>query len=333
MTALEFETSLKKGIIPALCLLYGEESFLLERSLSLLLERAFDPSLKDFNFNLFYGNESKGLDILDAAQTLPMFSERRAVLVKRADGLNAAATEMILPYLAKPAETTCLIFVATKIDQRKKFFIELKKQGTLVEHKRLYDNKLGGFIQNEALRHGKPIEAAASDLLTFCIGNNLQELASQLEKLAIYVGERQRITVADVTAIASSSKAFSVFELARFLGMKELKNALTSLMTLFRNGDDLPMMIGALSQHFRKIWRIRELLDRKLPQGDIAKEAGIAPYFIGEMIAQAKNFPVSELQRLFTELRRCDISSKSGGHPYTLMHALVVQICTGMTSR
>lgn len=330
MTSLEFETSLKKGVIPSICVLYGEESFLLERSLAMLLERAFDPSLKDFNFNLFYGNESKGVDILDAAQTLPMFSERRVVLVKRADGLNAAATEVILPYLAKPAGTTCLIFVANKLDQRKKFFIELKKQGTLVEHKRLYDNKLGSFIQNEAVRHGKPIDAAASDLLSFCIGNNLQELASQLEKLAIYVGQRQKITIADVTAIASTSKAFSVFELARFLGLKELKNSLASLSAMFRNGDDVPMMIGALAQHFRKLWRVRELLDRKLSQGDIAREAGIAPYFVGEMITQAKNFTLPELRRLFNELRQCDLASKSGGHPFTLMHGLVIQICTGM---
>jgi hypothetical protein len=54
-----------------------------------LMDKAIDPSLKDFNFNAFYGNESKGVDIVDAAQTLPMFSDRRAVLVKRAELLKA----------------------------------------------------------------------------------------------------------------------------------------------------------------------------------------------------------------------------------------------------
>lgn len=330
MTGLEFETLLKKGSVPPLVLLYGEETFLLERSLALLLEKAFDPSLKDFNFNLFYGNESKGVDIVDAAQTLPMFAERRAVLVKRAEGLNAAACEVIMPYLLNPAATTCLIFVAAKIDLRKKFFIELKKRGELVEHKRLYDNKIGGFIQNEALRHGKPIDAAARDMLAFCVGNNLQELSSQLEKLAIFAGNRARISMEDVLQVASSSKAFTVFELARYLGMKELKPALASLTTMFRHGDDVPMMIGALVQHFRKIWRIRELLDRKVSQGEIAKEVGIAPYFVGEMIEQARKFTIPELRSLFERFSRSDISSKSGGDPYTLMHGLVMQICTGM---
>jgi len=37
-----------------------------------------------------------------------------------------------------------------------------------------------------------------------------------------------------------------------------------------------------------------------------------------------------ELRNIFDELYRCDVASKSGGHPYTLMHGLVMGICSGM---
>lgn len=330
MTAQEFETSLKKGAVPTVCFLYGEESFLVDRATRLLLDRAIDPSLKDFNFNVFYGNESKGVDISDTAQTLPMFAERRAVLVKRAESLSAAACEVLLPYIQKPAASTCLIFTGAKIDQRKKFFVELKKHGVLVEFKRLYDNKLSPFIQSEATAHGKPIEPAAADLLSFLIGNNLQELSSQIEKLVVFAGNRPRITLEDVQAVASSSKAFTVFELARYLCVRDLRNTLKSLDTLFRNGEDTPMMIGALSRHFRQLWRVREMLDRKAAKPDIAREVGINPYFLDDMIIQARNFGRGELRGIFSELYRCDLASKTGGgQPYTLMHGLVVGICGG----
>lgn len=329
MTSQEFETSLQKGKIPVLCYLYGEESFLVDRATRILLDKAIDPSLKDFNYNVFYGNESKGVDIVDAAQTLPMFSDRRAVLVKRAEALTASACEALLPYIQSPAATTCLIFTGAKIDQRKKFFLELKKHGELVEYKRLYDNKISGFIQSEANVHGKPIESAAAELLSFLIGNNLQELSSQIEKLVVYAGTRPRITIDDVRTIASSTKAFTVFELARYLGVRDMQNALRCLDTLLRNGEEIPMMIGALTRHFRQLWRIREMLDRKAPQADISKETGINPYFLGEMLLQAKNFARIDLQRLFDEFYRCDVESKTGGHPYTLMHGLVVGICNG----
>jgi len=329
MTAQEFETAIGKGTIPALCYLYGEETFLIERSVRQLLERAIDPSLKDFNFNVFYGNETKGVEILDAAQTLPMFAERRAVLVKRADALKADTLDSLLPYVRNPAATTCLVFTGAKIDQRKKFFLELKKQGCLVEFKRLYDNKLSSFIQSEAVVHGKTIDPAGAGLLSLLIGNNLQELASQIEKLAVYCGDRSRITVEDVRTIASSSKAFTAFELARFAGQRDLQNALKSLGSLFRNGEDAPLMIGALTRHFRQLWRIRELLDRKMPQADIGRELNIHTFFLGEVVQQAKNFSRGELGRVFEELYRCDVASKTGGgQPATLMHGLVVGICT-----
>lgn len=328
MTSHEFDTLLRKGTIPTVCYLYGEESFLLERSLNSLIDRAIDPSLKDFNFNVCYGNESKGIDILDAAQTLPMFADRRVVLVKRAENLTAQACEVLLPYLTNPSSGTCLIFSGSKIDQRKKFFLELKKHAAMVEFKRIYDNKLSSFIQSEAVIHEKPVEPAAADLLSFLIGNNLQELSSQIEKLAVYVGGRPRITVEDVRTVASSSKSFTVFELSKFLCMRDLQNALKSLDTLFRNGEETPMMIGALARHFRQLWRVREMLDSKAAKAEIAKEVGINPYFLDEMISQAKNFGCEMLRRIFDDLYRCDVASKTGGgQSYTLMHGLVVSIC------
>lgn len=329
MTPQEFETALKKGTVPTVCFLYGEEQFLVERAVHMLLERAIDPALKDFNFNVYFGNESKGVDIVDAAQTLPMFSERRAVLVKRAEQLKAEALEVMLPYIQNPASGTCLLLTGTKIDQRKKFFQEFKKHGILVEYKRFYDNKLSGFIQSESVAQGKPIETAAAELLSALIGNNLLELSSQIEKLVVYAGTKSRITVDDVRTMASSSKAFTAFELAEFLGLRDVSNSIRSLDALFLNGEEAPMMIGALTRHFRQLWRVRELLDKKMPQADIGRELSINAFFLGEIVAQARNFSRRELQRIFDEFYRCDIESKTGGQPYTLLHGLAIGICTG----
>ena len=330
MTPQEYEALIKKSGVPPVCFLYGEEQFLVERAVNTLLENAIDPSLKDFNLNIYYGNESKGVDIVDAAQTLPMFAERRAVLVKRAEQLKADALEVMLPYILNPSPGTCLLLTGTKIDQRKKFFLEFKKHGVLVEYKRIYDNKLAGFIQTESVTHGKPIETAAAELLSALIGNNLQELSSQIEKLVVYAGDKQRITVDDVRTMASSSKSFTAFELARFLGVRDLSASIRSLDALFLHGEDAPMIIGALTSHFRKLWRIRELLDKKMSQSDIGRELSINAFFLGELVEQARNFTRRELKRIFDEFYRCDVASKTGGgQPYTLLHGMTMGICTG----
>lgn len=329
MTPNEFDTSIKKGIIPPICFVYGEEQFLVERAVNALLEKAIDSSLKDFNFNVFYGNESKGVDIIDAAQTLPMFSDRRAVLVKRADQLKADALEVILPYIKNPAKTTCLLLTGTKIDQRKKFFLEFKKYGELIEYKSFYEDKLAGFVQSEATAHGKPIESAAASLLTLLVGNNLQELSSQIEKLSVYAANKQRITVDDVKTMASSSKAFTAFELAKYLSLKDLPNSIRSLDALFLNGADAPMILGALTNHFRKLWRIRELLNQKMSQPEIGKSLSINAFFLGDMVTQARNFSSSEFKHIFDEFYRSDVLSKTGGISYNLLHRLTMGICIG----
>ena len=88
--------------------------------------------------------------------------------------------------------STCLIFEGEKIDQRRKFFAELKKCGEVVEFKRLYENQLGPFIREELAGQGVRIEAAAVELLVYYVGNDLRELAGQLDKLVSYAAGRRK---------------------------------------------------------------------------------------------------------------------------------------------
>ena len=232
MTEQEFEKQIKTGAFAPVYFLYGDEPFLAERASHRIMERVVDPAMKDFNLNIYYGSDCKGTEILDTAQTLPMFAERRVVLVRRAEGLPATTQEGLLPYLANPCPETCLIFVAGKPDLRRKFFAELKKQSGCLEFKKLYENKLGPFISSEASVHGKKIDSAGTELLAFLVGSNLQALSSQIEKAALFVGNRPVITVEDVRTIVSQSKEFSAFELARFVGEKNLAKALATLESM-----------------------------------------------------------------------------------------------------
>lgn len=329
MTEQELDKQLATGAFAPVYFLYGEEPFLAERASRRIMERAVDPAMKDFNLNIYYGSDCKGTEILDTAQTLPMFAERRVVLVKRAEGLPAATQEGLLPYLANPSPETCLIFVAGKPDLRRKFFAELKKQPGSLEFKKLYENRLGPFISQEAAGHGKKIDSAGAELLAFLVGSNLQALSSQVEKAALYVGSRPVITVDDVRTIVSQSKEFSAFELARFIGEKNLAKALATLESMLTNGEEAIMMLGALASHFRRIWRIRELLDQKLAPADIGKQLKIHQFFLGEQLAQAKKYATPELELLFERLYRADQALKTGAAAATVLQGLVFDACNG----
>ena len=79
----DLERSVSKGEIAPLYFIYGEEEFLADRAVARLVEKLVAPEFKDFNYSTFYGKECRAEQILDTAMTLPMFAERRVILVKR----------------------------------------------------------------------------------------------------------------------------------------------------------------------------------------------------------------------------------------------------------
>jgi len=330
----EFVQAIDKGKVTPLYYLYGDEPYLMEKCVRKLLEQLVSPDLRDFNLNVYYGTETKGEEIAEAAATLPMFASWRVVLVKKADALSASSLEVLSSYIRHPSPSTCLVLQGEKIDQRKKFFSELKKTGELVEFKRLYENQLPAFIRNEASLRGKKIEPAAADMLVYLAGNNLQELVSELEKAILYVGEGGEIQVSHIRAIVSDTRVNSVFELTDSLGEKNLERALRSLDTLLNDGEAPLLVLAMITRHYRQIWKVRELLDKRTPTQDIGKIAGINPYFLQVILRQARNYSVVELRWIFERIFEIDGALKTGGgKPRILLESLLMDVCSKAPAR
>ena len=323
----DLERSITKGEIAPLYFIYGEDEFLVDRTVQRLVDRAVSPDFRDFNFTVYYGKECRGEQIIENAMTLPMFAERRVILVKRAEELNAEALEQLIPYIHSPSPQSCVIFQAAKIDQRRKFFLELKKNDLLTEYKKLKDEQLPRFILAEAELAGKRIDAAAADMLVYYTGNSLRELVAQIEKLAVYCGKRSVITVDDVRSMASDTKIDTAFEFADALGNRELDRAVRQMQTIVRDADALFPLVGALARHFRQLTMLKDLLDKKTPQDEISKRLKINPYFLKGMLQQAKRFRMTEFRKIFTLLHELDVGLKSGGRGEALLEMLVYEVC------
>ena len=329
MTPEELEKKIRDGETGSVYYLYGDEPYLVERGVKRLMAALVSPDFSDFNLTIFYGGEAKGEIIAETAQTLPMFAERRVVVVRRSGALSAAALDVLTEYIQAPSPSTCLIFQGDKIDQRKKFFVELKKIGNLVEYKRPYENQLGNFIREEAATRGKRAEPAAVEMLAYLVGNNLRELAAQIEKVALFVGERGVIAVDDIREAVSDTKVESVFDLANALGEKSLAKSLRSLHTLLRDGEAPLMVLAMVTRHFRQLWRVRELSTKKMSSQEISKVAGIHPYFVRGIIDQSGRWALPELRKIFESFYATDLALKtSGGKPVALMERLVLEMCT-----
>lgn len=324
----DLDRGVDKGEVAPLYFIYGEEEFLVERAVQRLVERIVSPDSRDFNFSIFYGKEARVEQIIESAMTLPMFAQRRVILVKRADEMPADAFEQLLSYLQNPSPESCLVFQGVKVDQRRKFFQELKKADLLVEFKKMKDDHLPAFIRREAEQRGKRMESAAAEMIVYYTGNNLRELVAQMEKLASYCGDRPTINIDDVRAMASDTKIDSVFELADAMGRRNLDRAMRQLQTVLRDSDAPYMLIGALARHFRQLCIIRALLQKKIANDEIGRQAKVNPYFLKGLLEQSRNFRPDEFAGIFARLHEADLELKSGGRQQTLLEMLVFSICS-----
>lgn len=334
MTYAELNRAIESRNIPALIFLHGEETFLLDRTLTRLRDIAVPPEARDFNFNLYHGKETPVEVILDSVRTLPIFNSHRLVLVKEAQHLPGSSLDLFLSYLADPVPETILVFTADKIDGRKKFFLEFKKRGALVEFKRLYENQIPAFVVEQARMAGRSLTEDALALFCRRVGNNLQEVHGELTKLFAYAGERSLVDMADVVAVVSDTRVDSIFDLINALGGRKAGEALRLLGRLLEEGGVPLVILTMMVRHFRQLWKIRELLDQKVENKEIARRAGINPYFVDGLIAQARRFSAEGYRVVFALFLEVDMALKSSGaHPAPMLEKLVLDVMANAVAR
>src|SRR5512136_615146 len=102
----------QKAQISPVYFLFGPEDFLIEEETKRLLDQTLSPSARGFNLHIFSGEEHTPEEIVQAAQTLPMFSRVRFILVSDADQFDEDETKPLIDYVQNPSPSACLVLVA-----------------------------------------------------------------------------------------------------------------------------------------------------------------------------------------------------------------------------
>ncbi len=313
MTPEELLRSLRNNQAPELIYLYGQEPFLAQRAAAQVRRAVLASDKDDFNDDQFYGKDTTAAQITEAALTLPVFAPRRLVTVKDAQQLPAGELEQLIPYLKQPVPETCLLFVADKIDSRRKFFQQFKKSGALVEFKPLSERELPGYIRGLLDDRDLRMTGDALDLFCSMVGSSLHEVHAELEKLLTYLGTRTLVDVPDVQAIVSKGRAENIFELGNAVGRGDAARALGLVKGLVDAGEAPLKILSLLVRHFRQLWKVRELQVQKKGKRDIAGIAGVPFFVVDALVAQGKRFSRKDFQRAYEMFVETDLAMKSSG--------------------
>ena len=329
----ELISSLKQRTVLPLYLFFGEEEFLIQEALDLIIEKVVDLGARDFNFNILYCKDTPVSEIVNLAQTLPFMAEKRLVIAKEVDALKAAELDELVLYLNDPSSSTCLVMVSNQGRYEKKAVVSaVESRGAAVRFYPLLDREIVSWIEGWARQRGLSIQRDAAQHLWQAIGNDLQKIKNELEKVEIFLKERKAITFEDVKTVVGDFREYSSFDLAAALGQKNREKALLILSRLLQEGEAPVGLLGSIAWNFRRLLQAKAMESAGMGPDEITKK--LRPPVIFHQASlfkeQMRRYTLVELREAFTVMLSADQALKSSGLPGKLvLERMILKLCGG----
>ncbi|MEO7766094.1 MAG: DNA polymerase III subunit delta, partial [Ferruginibacter sp.] len=259
-----------------------------------------------------------------------MFAEKQVVLLKEAQHMRDL--DKLDSYIERPLASTIFVvsYKEKPIDKRTKLYKTIKKDGEIFTSEKVRDYKLVEWVTDYLQSQHFTMTPRAIGLLTEHLGNDLNRIVNELEKLTLNLGQRQTITEDDIEKFVGISKEYNVFELQDALAKKDLAKAIRIIQYFGSNPKAAPiqMVLPALYGFFSKLYIVAGMTDKS--------EAAIRPLFFNnsfaakDAMASLKRYSYEGVERSLLLLHEYNLKSvgvNSPGVPdASLMKELVVKM-------
>jgi len=329
--------------------LYGPEDYLIHQEIQRLLDLTLSQKEKGLNLHLFSGEEHSDQEIVQTAQTIPMFSRYRFVLVSEADRMDGDEIKTLLQYIRNPSPTTCLVLYAQTLGNLKGHLVEIEKTGKVMECTRLRGKALVNWIRDGIRERGKTLSEDAANYLVEVVGDHLYDLENALEKTFLCVGEKRMIELTDVENITSEVRVSTVFDLTDAIGHQNLektlgilKKALGSKTIPFKKeegtskkmDDPTPLLLSMMARQYWSLLRVKKMISNQQGAAEVAKGLKMTLWNVKKLVDQEKNFSETSLRKGILKCHHTDLAIKRGRGPKDLlMEKLVIDLCRPDTPR
>jgi len=224
------------------------EPLLAERAIERVVARYLDPDAKDMAYSAYFADETEPAEIVSEAETLPFLSERRIVVVRRAERYVAeSACKPLLAYIDNPCESTLLLLVAESIDKRCKFYRACDTAGGVVTCPQLQDGEVKLWIREEVKLRGKKIQPVAVDALFGRAGKRLGDVNNAIQVVCNFVGARTDIGAEDVETACADVAEEQVWTLTDAIAASDTNAAVRALRDLLDMGMNEFQIMGSVN--------------------------------------------------------------------------------------
>jgi DNA polymerase-3 subunit delta len=330
MEAAEIVASWKTGKFRPTYWLEGEEAYEIDKITDFAEHQLLPEDQQSFNLSIFYGKDSRVEDILNACRRYPMFYERQVVIVKEAQ--HVKELDRLESYIEHPLPSTIFIVAHKdkKLDGRSRLSKLLKSNAVVVTTRKLYDNELPEWVTDLVRAKGLDIRSKALNMLVNHIGNDLQRIENEIDKLRINMGTRTQIDEDDIERFVGISKEFNVFELQAAIVQRDITAALHIINYFSSNpkAGPIQLLLPTLFSFFSKLYVAFSSPSRD--EQSIGGLLGLRPFMTRQYLVAMQRYDFKEIEEALILLEQYNLLSVGIGRgdadDASLMRELLLKI-------
>ncbi|MBC1982853.1 DNA polymerase III subunit delta [Listeria booriae] len=311
----------KKQFAP-IYLIIGTEDYIINETKKRLVANILDTEDTDFNYANFDLDETAIEQVIEEAETIPFFGDRRLIVASNPSFLTTEKTKSKIEhrtarfeeYLNEPVDYSILVIIARveKLDERKKLTKLLKKQATIVDAKRPNDAELRKWIQSAIKNNDFSMEIPAIERLMELTGGQLTTAMNELDKLMLYKLESREISIADVESLVVRSLEQNIFLLLDKMIALDISGALSIYYDLLKQKEEPIKILALIASQFRLLTQIKLLEKQGFSQQQVAQKLKVHPFRVKIGARQAKSFSYEQLTATLERLAEMDFEMKTG---------------------
>ncbi len=317
-----------------LYLLWGPEDYLREYYLAELKKVCLPEGEDSFSFRRLNGPELDVRVLREAVDAMPFMTERSFVEIRDVDWNRLKESDAVLKVLGDLPDYCTVALVqgtAFEPDGRLKTIKTLRSLARELKFTSQSQEALIRWISKRFAAAGKGVELEAAQRLIFVSGDLMTRLIPEIEKVAAYA-KGEKVTAADVDAVASHIPEAVIFELTDCISRKEFNVALSILAELLNDKNSEPIaMLGMLALQMRNLYVARLAYEKNLGASFLL-DTGAAKYdFQARKFFQAaRGFTLEQLRYAVELCAETDYRMKSSGaDDAALFQEAVLRIAAG----
>ena len=320
---------LKSGDVFSVYLVVGDNDFLKDSLIEGFKKVLLQGDNGDFNYQKYDKVESLMM-IIDAANSIPFFSERKLLVVKdegvfKPGVFSDNEYKYFIEYLADPNPTTCLIFIAGNgVDKRGKLYKRLSESGKVLECATPKGIHLLKWINKEFALYDKKPDVGLVNLLASAAKGDLYFLTNEIKKICLYAGSKQTLKLDDVDEVLAKTLDTGIFQVIDYLSERELDKALKGLNELLELGESPILINYMLARHYRQMLQYLIYSKKGLSEKELCQKIGVPFFVLGKLGKQARSFNIEKLTDILNALYKLDLKLKTSSSDNKRMLELVL---------